>query len=69
LLTSKLDAWNKIKKAPMLLHQGFVVAGAGLFNDPEKGGLTTKPLSHFVRQCLLFFHSRFANAFAAVLKK
>jgi len=39
----------------MLLHRGFVVAGAGLFNDPEKGGLTTKPLSHFVHQCLFYF--------------
>jgi hypothetical protein len=53
----------------MLSHRGFVVAGAGLFYDPEKGGFTTKPPSHFVRHCLLFFHSRFANAFAAVLKK
>ncbi len=37
LLASKLHARNKIKKAPMLSHRGFVVAGAGLFNDPEEG--------------------------------
>ena len=39
----------------MLSHRGFVVAGAGLFYDPEKGGFTSKPPSHFVRRCLFYF--------------
>jgi len=47
---------------------GFVVAGTGLFYDPEKGGLTTKPCAHCVSFGLFYFNPLLTSKLDACLK-
>ena len=56
LLTSKLDH-VKNKKALNSSSSGFVVAGTGLFYDPERGGLNNEALRSLRERWSFLFYS------------